>query len=145
MRRISILDEAVSVPMWPAPLQAIAKSPNRQIAKCVCLRPHSQDEFPPAVRYDVRLAHQRPAECPRLAERRSVPFGEVAERLNVPVSKTGVAFGLPWVRIPPSPLPFLCDLQVLFQKQLVGRSRFLTGLVSSKYPQTRKRLLMDLA
>ena len=29
--------------------------------------------------------------------------GEVAERLNAPVLKTGVAFGSPWVRIPPSP------------------------------------------
>lgn len=30
--------------------------------------------------------------------------GGVAERLNAPVLKTGVAFGSPWVRIPPPPL-----------------------------------------
>ena len=33
--------------------------------------------------------------------------GEVAERLNAPVLKTGVAFGSPWVRIPPSPFWFV--------------------------------------
>ena len=31
------------------------------------------------------------------------PVGEVPERLNGAVSKTVVVFGLPWVRIPPSP------------------------------------------
>ena len=32
------------------------------------------------------------------------PPGEVPERLKGPVSKTGVRFAVPWVRIPPSPL-----------------------------------------
>ena len=34
----------------------------------------------------------------------AIHHGEVPERLNGPVSKTGDAFGCPWVRIPPSPL-----------------------------------------
>ena len=34
-----------------------------------------------------------------------VPYsGEVSERLKEPVSKTGVPFGVPRVRIPPSPI-----------------------------------------
>ena len=31
-------------------------------------------------------------------------YGQVAERLNAPVSKTGIPFGVSWVRIPPCPL-----------------------------------------
>ena len=33
--------------------------------------------------------------------------GQVAERLNAPVSKTGMPFGVSWVRIPPCPLAVL--------------------------------------
>ncbi len=36
--------------------------------------------------------------------------GRVREWLNRPVSKTGVASGLPWVRIPPLPLPVDMDI-----------------------------------
>ena len=32
-------------------------------------------------------------------------MGQVAERLNALVSKTSMAFGSSWVRIPPCPLP----------------------------------------
>ena len=44
---------------------------------------------------------------PRCARHRGAAMGEVAERLNAPVLKTGVAFGSPWVRIPPSPFWFV--------------------------------------
>ena len=42
-----------------------------------------------------------------LRARGDVYSGQVAERLNAPVSKTGLAFGSTWVRIPPCPLSFL--------------------------------------
>jgi hypothetical protein len=38
--------------------------------------------------------------------------GQVAERLKAPVSKTGIPFGVSWVRIPPCPLRSTSPIKV---------------------------------
>ncbi len=52
------------------------------------------------------------------------PAGQVAERLNAPVSKTGIAFGLSWVRIPPCPSVGLMDSQ---REKVENRSTWTLG------------------
>tara|TARA_B100001121_G_scaffold254136_1_gene231223 strand:+ start:1134 stop:1451 length:318 start_codon:yes stop_codon:yes gene_type:complete len=67
--------------------------------------------------------------------RHSKSSGQVAERLNALVSKTSMAFGSSWVRIPPCPLPLprspsLGD--VVFEVSTGGSGK--AGRIFERYP-----------